>query len=286
MTLTRSVLGLLLLFCWTVACDLEEEPAASYLYIQPFQFAIRPGEGTAHHKVSDAWVFVNGEFAGAYELPVWLPVLAKGPSDILILPGFRINGSITNNARFQLAENFSVNVDLTPEETDTIRPVTAYQSGLVFPFVEDFEGNHFLSNDRDGDAETNILLSNTTEAFEGQNSGVIELTAQHPRLVAEYLIEQAIPKSADPILLELSFKSDIPFSIGFFGYNDQLGQENLLYGTVLPKQDWTKIYFDFREIINQSNSQKFRLALSAGFNADTAKTVQRILIDNFKVVHR
>ncbi|MBK9221977.1 MAG: hypothetical protein IPO16_07610 [Saprospiraceae bacterium] len=286
MTLNQSISAFLLLFVGFSSCDREEEKIPSYLYIDQFSFSVRPGEGSANQRLSDAWLYVSNTYYGAYELPAWIPVLEEGLSDILILPGYRQNGAITNAFKYSLLNPYTTKIKLEPKKTDTIRPTTSYQDGLKFSTLEDFNGNHLLSKDRDGDQETQVLLSTTQEAFEGSNSGLIELTSAHPAISAEYVIDTKIPQSGDPIILEFNYKSDIPFSIGFIAYKDAQGSQSLLNAGVLPNKDWTKLYFDFREILNNANSDFYHLAIAANFRSDTAKSVQRILIDNIKVIHR
>lgn len=276
------LLGIMSFIC----CDSEPEPPASYLTVHPFTFQSRPGEGSARQSITDGWIYVNNQYIGAYELPATIPVLDSGFLEVLIQPGYRENGRITSPARYDLLEPYKTSALFDPFETTEIFPTTTYQSGLRFTFLEEFEGVHFLNIDRDGNQETKILLSTVEEAYEGLRSGVIELTATRKSIVAVYDIEKPIPQSPDPIILELHFKADIPFSIGFLGNKGPLGEDYLINATLFPKKEWTKAYFDFRDLINDSNSDGYRLAVAANFQVDTTIAVQRILLDNIKVIHR
>lgn len=269
-----------------ISCDKETEPAPSYLHIEACGFDIVAGQGTGRQKISDAWIYLNNNYVGAYELPLTIPVIAEGTSEILILPGIRINGQITHAGTYALLEPFTSGIIFNAGDTTTVSPVTSYQSGLKFPFIEDFEGFHFFNIDRDGNLETKVLLTDQAEAFEGNYSGIIELTEKRNVLYAVFDLEKIIPQSPDPIILELHYKSDIPFNIGFVGDKGAQGEDYLVNATLLPKLEWTKVYFDFREIINLSNAFNYRLAINASFIPDSAKATQKILIDNIKVVHR
>ncbi len=280
---SKQVFLLLCLFC---SCDREDEKIPAYLYIKPFEFTTRAGEGSSSQKLTDVWIYVNNAYYGAYELPCWIPVLESGLNEVLLLPGYRQDGRVTNAFQYKLLNPFQRSIQLDPRITDTIQPVTSYQEGLKFSVIEDFDGIHFFNIDRDKDPETKILLTAAGEEFEGTHSGAISLTKEHPSISAEYILDQQIPPSGDPIILELNYKADIPFSIGFIGYNGILGQDNLIRAGILPKKEWTKIYFDFREIINNSNSNYYHLALAADFIRDSSKASQQIFIDNIKVIHR
>jgi hypothetical protein len=289
MTITRNYWTCLCLFILTgfVSCDLEDEKIPSYLYIDKFSFSVKSDEGSAHQNITDGRIYVNGNYYGSYELPAWIPVLEEGVADILMFPGIRINGMITNSGRYTLLNSYQTQFTLDPGITDTIRPATSYQDDIVFSVIEDFDHNEFFNKDRDGDSDTKINLTSNAESFEGANSGLIELSSAHAYISEEHGLDLYIPKSGDQIMLELSFKSDIPFALGFIGHRVFDGsEENLLNALVLPKREWTKIYFDFREIINGSNSDYFHLAVSANFVQDSTPVIQRILLDNIKVIHR
>jgi hypothetical protein len=285
MTTARNLLGSLVLLAGLSSCDTKDEKIPSYLYIEKFTFSSIPAQGSSHQNITDGWVYVNGQYYGAYELPVWIPVLEEGPSSILIFPGYRQDGRLTNAFQYALLKEYKTEVDLTARETDTIRPVTSYQNDLKF-FLEEFEHIHCFTEDNDNDPDTKILISTPAEAFEGTGSGLIELTKAHPFLSAECTTPLEIPQSIDPIILELSFKSDIPFSIGFIGYKGFNEQVDLINAVVLPKQEWTKIYFDFREIIIRADADRYQLAIIASYNNDNTQPVQRILLDNIKVIYR
>ncbi|MCC6753222.1 MAG: hypothetical protein IT266_04470 [Saprospiraceae bacterium] len=275
-----------LCLCALIACDAGEEPQPAYLSVDPIQFEVRSHEGSANQHLPDAWIYVGSRYAGAYELPVRIPVLANQVEEVLILPGYRLNGSISSPARAALLEPYRTEVQFIPGQDVLVTPSCGYQANLKFPFLESFEGNHFFNDDRDGDPETRIVASLPEEAFEGVRAGKIELRKEHPKLRVAYDIPKEIPQSPDPILLELHFKSDIPFSIGFLGNKGGAVEDDLIRAVLLPKKTWTKVYFDFREIVNLSNAQSYRLAIDANFQQDSTLDVQRIYLDNIKVVHR
>ncbi len=288
MTNTHRLLAAIVFIAGLGSCDVQDEKIPSYVYVDKFSFTVRPGEGTAHQNLTDGWITINSHYYGAYELPAWIPVLEEGPCKLFLVPGYRQNGSISNTFQYALLEPYSDSIFLTARKTDTIRPVTGYQAGLYFS-IFNFDGATFLnSQDRDGDVETTVQLSTNAESFEGSNSGLIELNSAHPYLFAEDRLNNLIiPQSVDPIILELNFKSDIPFSIGLVGYKGSSQQpEDHLDAHVLPKNVWTKVYFDFQSIVNLSNSDYYHLAIKANFDPANSLAVQRILIDNIKVIHR
>ncbi len=286
MTKNHLLWGLFALVIALLSCNAEDEKIPSYLYLDKFSFTVRQQEGSSHQNLTDGWLYVNGNYYGAYQLPATIPVLEEGNCEVVLFPGYRQDGRITNTFRYSFLESFTKHMVLTPRQTDSVFPTSSYQTNLVFSTIENFDGLHYFIGDRDNDVETQITLSSSSEAFEGSGSGLIELTSAHPFLFAENVLEKVIPQSGDPIILELSFKSDIPFSIGFLGYKEFRGEDNLINAGLLPKKEWTKVYFDFRKLINESNSDYYKLAITASYQKDSLKPVQQIFLDNIKVIHR
>ena len=49
-------------------------------------------EGNTTSNITDAWVYVNGQLQGVYELPAKFPVLEQGNTDIKVYAGIKNNG--------------------------------------------------------------------------------------------------------------------------------------------------------------------------------------------------
>ncbi len=280
----KLILSISLVF---VSCDGREElPIPSYLSIMPFDFVAKPNEGTAKHRLIDGWVYVNGEYSGAYELPATIPLLHSGKCELKIFPGYRKDGRITAPTIYPLGNVFSEYIVLTPSETTQVKPVTGYVVDISIPFNEDFEGFHLFNRDLDNNPQTKIVLSSKEDAFEGASSGEITLDSINNVLTAEFDVAKSIPQGDIQTLVELHFKSDMAFSIGFLGYKNGRVNANLINGTLSPKKEWTKVYFNFRELLNEEPSSEYRIAISARYDPKVGKQQQRILIDNFKVVYK
>jgi hypothetical protein len=71
-------------------CKDNPEQIPVYLDIQPFKInETGPGKW---QNITEAWLYVNGEFLGAYSLPAKVPVLAEGNTEIWVYPGVKENG--------------------------------------------------------------------------------------------------------------------------------------------------------------------------------------------------
>ncbi|MDQ3141614.1 MAG: hypothetical protein M3Q56_05130 [Bacteroidota bacterium] len=277
---------LLLCICFSCSNFDPDESIPSYLYIAPIQFTTTPNEGSARQDFKDAWVYANGDYVGAYELPATIPIVYQGIVDISIIPGIRLNGSVQMPHRHGLVKEFKKTIEMHATEVDSLYPFSAYEESLKFPFIEDFDLNHFFNGEEDMNSETKLVLTNPMDAFEGTNSGLIELDSMRNYFESWYDIDRPIPLSSNPIMMEIHYKSDIPFSIGFIAFNNGNFAARHLEGRLFPNSEWTKVYFDFREILNAEFAGSYKIAIQAFYNKDISKSKQQIFIDNIKVVHR
>ena len=272
-------------FCSCAQLD-QQEAIPSYVHIPSLKLQVSPDQGSSFHQFKDVWVYANNEYVGAYEMPVTIPIVAEGNTEIKIYAGFRKNGMVTQPTRYPFLDPYVINVPLEKTKTDTILPVLFYGGDVKFPFIEDFERIHFFNEEIDGDQETKVILTAAADAFEGANSGEITVSNNHPILEAWYDIPKPIPVSPNQIYMELHYKSDIPFYVGFIGYKAGESPTRLINALVLPKSNWNKIYFDFTDILNNYRGASYKMAVAAAYIKDTAKTEQHIYLDNFKVTHR
>jgi hypothetical protein len=272
------------------ACDLinPEEPIPAYLYITPFTFNTVPSiEGSNNAKITEGWVFVNGEFLGAYSLPALVPVIAQGQADIRIEAGIKENGISTTPEINPFFEPFRIQRPLAPNEVDTIRPGTRYIPETKIGFIEDFEDNRpriFTQSLIGG----RIVERTATEVFEGDYSGVITLDASQPLLeIASAPEFTDLLSGGVYVYLEMNYKSEAPVAWGLAANVDPaVGLESFLDPGFFPSEEWNKIYFSLSPIIfgAQLDDENYRVALQAFLGAGSPDTA-RVYLDNIKLLH-
>lgn len=65
----------------------------SYIHIEKIDVStVYELYGSDSHKITDAWVYVDGDLQGIYELPATFPILATGQHTIMVRPGIKLNG--------------------------------------------------------------------------------------------------------------------------------------------------------------------------------------------------
>lgn len=281
--------GLWLVTILLSTCEVfdPEEQIPSYLEIQPFTLNTDiTSQGTNDAKITEVWVFVEGEFLGAYSLPAKVPILATGETNIRIEAGIKENGIASRPDIYVFYEPYEVSLNLEPYETYTIEPGTRYVPETKFGFIEDFESNRpriftQLLNGSEG-----VELTQE-DVFQGEYSGKITLR-RDDNLVVEVSSFQEFSGLLEAgvfIYLEMNYKSDAPVLWGIVGDSGTAtGLERYYEAGFAPKDSWNKIYFSLAGIINDSQLDSYQFSLRAFLDEESPDSAT-VYLDNIKLVH-
>jgi hypothetical protein len=268
----------LLLIGWTlVSCnkqDLEAEIPA-YISINNFTFTTTSGQGTSSHKITDAWVYVNQELVGVFELPAKIPVVKEGDFTLDIYPGIKENGIAERRERYLFYSAYSTSITLEKNKTIEITPSTTYTSGTIFYWMEDFEAVAipFLYNT----ISDTIMNKTTTNVFEGSYSGQVAMTPTMDFFECFTPSFTNLPRFGNPIFMELDFKTNQPVLVGIYADSEQIG---LFY--LNTTSEWNKIYFNLTEAIQtRASADEFRVF----FGFENNVLYPELVVDNIKIVH-
>lgn len=267
------------------ACEGEDEQLPAYLYLEDIRVSTTADEGTARDKVTNAQVYVGGEYIGVVNVPGRVPVLQEGPTEIVIDPLVRDNGSSATLALYPFYERMTLNVDLRPLQTDTLRPVTTYAGDRTeFLFVESFDSpGTVLVDDRDGNAGTALELTDEG-ALEGLSARFV-VDTDNPRL--EIATDPTQPFDLRSRIagtyLEMDFKSEILFQVGLVGLSANLPPTAAYSYILAPKDEWTKIYLNLTSEVRASDFDGYQIGILANLPED-GTTSGTVYIDNLKLV--
>lgn len=286
--------SLVVIMLWG-GCDLinPEEEAPAYLYVTGFELTTDGVlEGSNSHKITDAWLSVDGNFLGVYTLPALIPVLETGEHVITLDAGIKDNGINSTPDIYPFYQSFQVTVDLQANETDTIRPVTAYRNNTKFAFIEPFETTqHQFRDVRRPAGATGIQIS-TLDVFEGQSSALIMLdTAKQFVELATLNKYRDLLKTGAYVYLEVNYKSEVPVIFGVVGHLDAggIGSTSALFEPgFLPKDEWNKIYFNITEMIFEGDFDAYQIVFQAFIPSENNKptlTSAKVWLDNIKLVY-
>ncbi len=267
-------------------CDIinPEEPLPAFVYIDNFSFSCNYElQGYPSTKITDGWVYANGEFIGAFELPATVPIITDGSTDIIVYAGIKENGISGTALIYPFYSAYTVTRDLIPGASDTIHPAVTYKpsSAITFIFKDNFEsGNGFHSVSSEADLTT---TTSVPDVFEGLRSAITTLTADIDtfRVSTDPLFFGTIDHQ---LFLELDYRCDINFIV-YLKCNTTGG--STIYDEVLTitsKDYWNKIY------VNLNPSLQFFAAYQPEsydleFRAyNTTNDTAKILLDNIKII--
>ncbi|MDX1685832.1 MAG: hypothetical protein R3275_11395 [Saprospiraceae bacterium] len=261
-----------------IGCQ-EDGEIPAYLELTDFELVTEIGEGSNSHKITDAWVFVNGNSIGAYQLPSTVPVIGEGSTKLDIFPVIKENGVLAHSIMYPFYKKMTGDYDLIPGEVINLELTTQYEEGLEF-IIEDFDGTHFFTEDIDGNPSTKIEIT-SDDAFEG-NSGLIVLNEGQEVLEAGWEMAFA-PERAEQAFIEINYKTNIPFVVGLIGIKN--GAQSKWYEAIINvSEEWNKIYFNVTDIIEPSVFDVVSPVIVGVWSDDIGVDEAVIRIDNFKLI--
>ncbi len=273
------------------ACSDEKERIPAYLRIEPFQ--VDALGGAEWQNITEAWVYVNNEFLGGYSIPATIPVLAEGPSDVLVFPGVRENGQLLTPAIYPMLQRHEQTVDLTPANITSLQPKTHYVSDITFPWTIErgtFDLGSIALQDRDDNPRTGFELT-TEGAFAGRSVRMRVDTANTLNDVATEAIEGLPTTPARQVWLELHRRNDIPFEIWLIA-DDGLNtiEYNQFVFRFNPTDTWRKIYLNLTDPLAALGERKrhrllFRLALRPNSSGQFERVSGTAMFDNLRLSH-
>ena len=265
----------------------EEIPA--FLKINEFELTTFGIQGSNSHKITDGWVYVNGELLGAFPLPATVPVIWEGDAELIVDPGIKDNGIESLPDIYPFYQRYMQTVSLTSGETLEVNPRTSYKENITFAMVEEFDGGfHNIREDIDEDPNTSLEIT-TSDVFEGQGAGQIILTeVDATAIVASSVKFNSFPTDGrSEIYLELNYKSDTNIDIGLIGTDsNSLSATNFSRG-LNARAEWNKAYINLTVPVSQSQFDLYQIVFRVSFpTSDFNKDTAVILLDNIKVIHR
>lgn len=281
--------GIILIFSMIAAsCNVfnPAEDIPAYLEIDSSVFVVNNPvkEGSASHKITDAWVYINNDLRGVFELPAKFPVLDKNDCDVTIRPGIKMNGIAATRVNYLFYKPYTTRLNFQPLSHHKITPVYSYHENLKFPFKEDFESSNSFENYVRSDTSI-IRVNNPALVFEGNFSGALYLDSQKRYFKAKAVSANKfkLPDAGKAVFLEMNYKCNNTFAIGFGSQYNVDAIETLLV-ILNPSPNWNKIYINFTEEASKNGSaNEHYFYIEALLNPGIEKA--EIFFDNIKIVH-
>lgn len=262
-----------------------DEQIPAYIHIEKINLKTNSlTEGSNSAKISDAWVYIDEQLIGCFELPTTFPVLFEGTHQIKIRAGIKVNGIAVTRAPYPFYEIFVQNVDLKKSTRLNLNPVVSYASFTKFNFMENFDGvGTIISPGPAGTEDTLKQTFNKKNVFEGNGSGYAHLKKNQLNFQGVSNTSYVLPKAGSPIFLEFNYKCNHSFFAGIYAHTNTSSIETPVIG-MNPSENWNKMYVYLTPTISEAaNATDFSIFFRM-YNQDAEDSVG-LLIDNIKLVY-
>ncbi|MFA8450122.1 MAG: hypothetical protein ACEPOW_05470 [Bacteroidales bacterium] len=273
-------------------------------------------QGAASSKIVDAWVHVDNEFIGVFELPAKIPVLKSGNHSIRIRPGILLNGNSDTRCSNATYAYYEGKIDLKEGKETPLDVKLSYAKFTDIEFKDsyDLDGPGLqvktdpelfnLSNEgitKENYAEPSIVNIDQANVspLDKRSTGVMHVTLDDKkrimciRPVKEFdFFKNGSYNQDQECYLEIESRSDVNIALYMAAFNSDGRSVLDEYAFIKSKKDWSKLYFHLTPFI----SRNFKTAKKITFfligynpaeekNGEKVYTKKEIFIDNIKLVH-
>ena len=296
-TLLNLLQGLILA-CLLMGCDKFEgdQEVPAYLDIEVIGFETdNATQGSSSQQITDAWIYVDEQLIGAFEMPATLPVLAQGSHDVEIRPGIKLNGISDTRAPYPCAQPIILeDISLEPDSITRLdNVVTGYYSNVEFHWIEDFE-DQSLSLRKNNSSDTSIYRTSPADApgafldEYSSFSGITWLEGDD-----NYLLLQSddgngngfVLDRGDFVFLEINCKTEVPLVVGLLITYLSGDLENRPFIYLNTSVEWNKVYVNLTPVVNESIGAESFMIYFEGTQAD-GEDRKTIMLDNIKLLSR
>ena len=250
----------------------------------------------------DAWVYVDDDIRGCFELPATIPVLKQGPHKVTVYAGIAVNGIKDTRADYPFTSPaIFTNVNLVPDSIVTLNPVVTYwpagtDENTHVRWMEDFDTGTVTMEITDQSDVPYIRTSgplawHDPEGVHSTYSAKFMLnsdTTQFCFATSEAFTD--LPTQGSPCMLEMDYKCSDTCTVGiYYQLNYSVIQEALVRlrptgASGEEPVEWKKIYINLGPyFVDYEDADYFKVYLSSWFNRNDGP--QYFYFDNLKIIY-
>ena len=262
----------------------------SYLFAKPYTFTTKDdrSEGAASSDIKDYWIFENEYIRGSFGIPSDIPIQKNGKTPIRVSAGIRRSGQEEERMIYPLYTSYTTEVDLKPNQTDTIIPSFTYLENCVFKFMEDFDKNgvEYEYNPAFKQVGDTIIKEKSAASWSPDSySGKVVLTHDNSILEIYSEVFKTLPKYS-PMFFELDYKNNVPFTVGIYVTESDGTVDQVPLIVLKEKDTWNKLYFDLEsEISSRPADTQYRIFLRFSNIIAAPIANPEVYIDNLKLIY-
>lgn len=303
-TLFSSLLLLLFTASLTSCMKFEgEQTVPSYIRIDTIALTCDYYTyGANTNNFVDAWVYVDDDIRGCFELPATIPVLKQGPHKVTVYAGIAVNGIKDTRADYPFTSPaIFTNVNLVPDSIVTLNPVVTYwpagtDENTHVRWMEDFDTGTVTMEITDQSDVPYIRTSgplawHDPEGVHSTYSAKFMLnsdTTQFCFATSEAFTD--LPTQGSPCMLEMDYKCSDTCTVGiYYQLNYSVIQEALVRlrptgASGEEPVEWKKIYINLGPyFVDYEDADYFKVYLSSWFNRNDGP--QYFYFDNLKIIY-
>ena len=260
--------------------------------------------GANTHDFVDAWVYVDDDPRGCYELPATVPVLKSGKHKVSVYAGIAVNGIKSTRADYPFTAPVKYQqLNLVPDSVIILNPMVKYwpeadPTTIIthVRWMEDFDhGTITMETTSQSDVPfiraSGPLAWHDPEGVHSTYSAKFVLhsdTAQFCFANSEEFTD--LPTTGVPCMLEMDYKCSDTCTVGiYYRLNYTVNQEALvrLKPTCASGEEpveWKKIYINLGPyFVDYEDADYFKLYLSSWYNRNDGD--QYFYFDNLKIIY-
>ena len=297
-------------FALTSCHKFEGQSIPAYIHIDSITLECDYyAQGANTSNFTDAWVYVDDQIIGCFELPTTFPILKNGPHKVSVYAGICVNGIGDTRAPYPFcAPVVYEGLNLVEDSIINLNPVVNYYptgAGWNWDWNEDFESTSSLVPTAQSD--TNIVRYGGPEAWHSVNSfysGKVVLPPDSLNFTVACADEMTFHKDlADGYcMLEMDYNTNDTIFVGVMYYQSYHLVTHPLV-KILPTdkdhaipQKWKKIYINLSRIMKDNvDASYFKVYLTSDLSVpdeygqhdyNPVSEQRYYLFDNLKVLWR
>lgn len=265
--------------------------------------------GANTHKFIDAWVYIDDDIVGCYELPATFPILKEGEHKVAIYPGIARDGIRDLRAQYPFIAPYERSaVNLVKDSIITLMPVFNYypigHDENMHIWMEDFDrGTTYVHAVAPSDVDI-ILTSDPVLAWHDPEniystySAKLVLTSDTMefRIATDEFSNTGtndfqLPTSGSACMLEMDYKcSDtclvgLRYKMDYVVYNEPLVRLKPTGASGVEPLQWNKIYINIGPyLVDYEDADYFQIYFASWDPRNDG--TQYFYFDNFKLIYR
>lgn len=266
----------------------DEQLVPSYLHIDRLDITTTYQQGTSSSNITDAWVYIDENLIGSFELPATIPILTEGRQTVKVRPGIKLNGISNTRAIYPFYTEIVKEINFVKDSVVNLEESTvAYEANVVFPWLETFEEP---GSALDTTSKSTVKLLKTSDPSmifpetDNTYSAMISLPNDTSIFEAVTTDTYDFPGNGTAVFLEMNYKMNQTCVVGVFYKASGIKVQRPLLVLNATNDEWKKIYVNLTvPKYDTPDATDFQIFIGA----QKEKTVDEglILLDNIKLVH-